>query len=279
VHRGGQPWYYYTLLYSLYEQLVAIFAIGGLVWAFRRPSLITTFFAYWAVLAYGIYSWAGEKFSWLMIHPLLPMTLLASMFIVNVVRSGAVTRWVVLAVLAVLGVIQLHSLYEVNFVNGADPVEMMVYVQSAPDTPVVANNILALSNKTTNGPDMHVTIDTAETWPFAWYLRDMPNVAYPSATELKSNSYLTNPVVLVDQTDDPSVHAKLAKNYTRQFEILRWWFPEDYKTWTWGGFFHMAVSPNYWGVVTQWFIHRRPFGPKGSVNFYYYVKKGIAGPL
>jgi uncharacterized protein (TIGR03663 family) len=279
VHRGGQPWFYYTLLYSLYEQLVAIFAIGGLIWAFRRPSLITTFLAYWAVLAYGIYSWAGEKFSWLMIHPLLPMTLLASMFIVNALHSGAITRVVVLAALGILGLIQLHSLYEVNYVNGADPVEMMVYVQSAPDTPVVANQILSMSNKVTNGPDMHVTIDSEETWPFAWYLRDMPNIAYPTSTELTTGSYLSNPVILVDETDDPAVHPKLAKNYTRTFETLRWWFPEDYKTLSWHEFFRRAVSPNYWGVVGQWLFERRPFGPKSSVNFYYYVKKGAVSPF
>jgi uncharacterized protein (TIGR03663 family) len=279
VHRGGQPWYYYTLLYSLYEQLVFVFAIGGIIWAFRRPTVFTTLLTYWAILAFGIYSWAGEKFSWLMIHPLLPMTLLAAMFIVNVLRSGAVPRTLALIALALLGLLQLHSVYEVNFVNGADPVEMMVYVQSAPDTPKVAANILAISNKLTNGPDMTLTIDSQETWPFAWYLRDMPNVAYPSASELTTGNYLSNPAILVDEGDNATVASKLAHSYTGRLYKLRWWFPEDYKTWSWKEFGRRLGSPNYWNTYWKWLIDRRPFGPKISVNFYYYVKNGLVTPL
>jgi uncharacterized protein (TIGR03663 family) len=279
VHRGGQPWYYYTLLYSLYEQLVFVFAIGGIIWAFRRPTLFTTLLTYWAILAFGIYSWAGEKFSWLMIHPLLPMTLLAAMFIVNVLRSGAVPRTLAQIALALLGLLELHSMYEVNFVNAADPVEMMVYVQSAPDTPRVAANILAISNKLTNGPDMTLTIDSQETWPFAWYLRDMPNVAYPSGSQLTTGTYLSNPVVLVDEGDNATVASKLAHTYTGRVYKLRWWFPEDYKTWNWKEFGRRLVSSKYWSTYWQWLIDRRPFGPKASVNFYYYVKNGLVTPL
>jgi uncharacterized protein (TIGR03663 family) len=279
AHRGGQPWYYYTLLFSLYEQLVLVFAIGGIIWAVRRPTIFTTLLVYWAILSFGIYSWAGEKFSWLMVHPLLPMTLLAAMFIVNVLRSGAVARTAALAALTLLGLLELHSMYEVNFVNGADPVEMMVYVQSSPDTPKVAANILAISNKLTNGPDMQLTIDTQETWPFAWYLRDMPNVAYPSASQLTTGTYLSNPVVLVDEGDNAAVASKLSQSYTGRLYKLRWWFPEDYKTWTWKEFGRRLASPNYWNTYWQWLIDRRPFGPKASVNFYYYVKKGLVSPL
>lgn len=278
VARGGQPWYYYTLLYSLYEQLVAVFFLGGVIWSFRRPTVFTSFLTYWAVLAFGIYSWAGEKFSWLMIHPLLPMTLLAAMFIVNALRSRVVVRAAVLAALALLGLLELHSTWEVNYVNGADPVEMMVYVQSAPDTPKLANAILAISNKVTGGNDLKVTIDSEETWPFAWYLRDMPNIAYPTSSELTKGNYLSNPVLLIDQNDNASVAARLRRGYTSRQYILRWWFPEDYKTWSWAEFGRRLVSPNYWQVYWQWLIDRRPFGPKSSVNFYYYVKKGLFSP-
>lgn len=279
VHRGGQPWYYYTLLYALYEQLVVVFGIGGIVLAFRRPTTFTTFLTYWAILAFGIYSWAGEKFSWLMIHPLLPLTLLASIFIVRVLQSGAVVRAIGIAALVVLGLVELHSMYEVNFVNGADPVEMMVYVQSSPDTPRVANNILSISNKVTNGNDLHVTIDNPETWPFAWYLRDMPNIAYPASNQMTNKTYLSNPVILVDDADNATIGPKLAKGYTGHKYRLRWWFPEDYKQWTWSDFGHRLVSPNYWQVVGQWLFERRPFGPKQAVWFYYYVKNGLVSPF
>jgi uncharacterized protein (TIGR03663 family) len=278
VHRGDQPWFYYTLLFGLYEQIAVVFGVGAIVWFARRPTLFTTFLTYWAVLAFGIYSWAGEKFPWLMIHSLLPFTLLSAMFIVTLLRRSFTVRWVAGAVLAVLVVLELHSMYEVNFVNGADPVEMMVYVQSAPDTPRIANDIINLSNKVTNGNGLKVTIDTNETWPFAWYLRGMPNVAYPAPPQLYNPPYSNNPVVLVDTDHLAQIQPKLQGRYTGKEYVLRWWFPEDYKTLSWASFGRDLINPGYWNVVFQWLVQRRPFGPKGTVTFYYYVKNGLASP-
>jgi uncharacterized protein (TIGR03663 family) len=278
VARGGQPWFYYSLLYGLYEQLIFVFGIGGIIWFWRRPTMFTSFLIYWGVWAFGIYSWAGEKFPWLMIHPLLPFTLLAALFIVEVVRHVGVVRYVALAVLALLGILEIHSMYEVNFVNGADPVEMMVYVQSSPDTPKVANDILALSNKVTNGNTLKVTVDSEETWPFAWYLRGMPNVGYPGYPQLVGKPFSTNPVILVDDLHQSALLPKLGHSYSGHRYVLRWWFPEDYKSLTWNSAFHDALNPRYWHVIEQWLINRRPFGPKGEVLFYYYVKNGLASP-
>jgi uncharacterized protein (TIGR03663 family) len=279
VARGGQPWFYYPLLYGLYEQIAVVFGVAGILWYLRRPTMFTAFLTYWAVLMFGIYSWAGEKFPWLTIHPLLPFLLLGAMFVVDMVRRPGIVRYIVLIVGALLAVIQIHNMYEVNFVNGADPVEMMVYVQSAPDTPAVASQILNLSNKVTTGNDLHVTIDADDTWPFAWYLRDMPNVAYPQYPSLvQQKAFYTNPVIIVDEAHQAALLPLLHGRYTGHEYILRWWFPEDYKTLTWNHFFQDAVNPGYWNVITQWMVDRRPFGPKGMIHFFLYVKRGIASP-
>ncbi|HEX6507481.1 MAG TPA: flippase activity-associated protein Agl23 [Chloroflexota bacterium] len=278
VHRGDQPWFYYTLLFGLYEQLVIAFGVAGIVWFARHPTLFTTFLTYWAVLMFGVYSWAGEKFPWLMVHPLLPFTLIAAMFIVQVLQRSHAVRWVAACALAVLLAIEVHSMYEVNFVNGADPVEMMVYVQSSPDTPRVASDILNISHKSTGGNDLHVTVDTQDTWPFAWYLRDMPNVGYPSTPGLYSPPFSTNPVIIVDESHQPALYPKIRNSYTGRKYRLRWWFPEDYKTLSWSSLGSDLTKPGYWNVVYKWLIDRRPFGPKESVNFYYYVKNGLVSP-
>jgi uncharacterized protein (TIGR03663 family) len=278
VHRGGQPWFYYTLLFGLYEQIAVVFGIGAIVWFSRRPTIFTTFLTYWAVLAFGVYSWAGEKFPWLMVHSLLAFTLLSAMFIVQVFQRNSAVRWVSAAVLALLLVVELHNTYEVNFVNGADPVEMMVYVQSSPDTPKVANDILNISNKVTGGNDLHVTIDTADTWPFAWYLRGMPNVGYPGSPGLLSAPFSTNPVIIVDESHQAALYPKIKGTYAGHKYRLRWWFPEDYKALTWSALGNHIVNPGDWKVILQWFVQRRPFGDKQSVSFYYYVKRGLISP-
>lgn len=277
VARGGQPWFYYTFLFTLYEQIAVVFGLGGMLYFLRRPTVFTTFLTYWAVLMFGIYSWAGEKFPWLTVHPLLPFLLIGAMFLVEMIRRPRWSRYLALAVAALLGALEVHSMVLSSFVNGANPVEMMVYVQSSPDTPRVAQRILSISNKATNGVTLPVTVDAADTWPFAWYLRDMTNVAYPQSSQLTQKPYSTNPVILVSESNQATLASRLT-GYSGKPYTLRWWFPEDYKLLTWRSFFTDLKDPGYWGAVTEWLINRRPFGPRGVERFILYVKKGFVSP-
>ncbi len=79
VARGGQPWYYYFLLIPLYEQIGLVFSIVGIVRCLLHPSRIRLFLVYWFIGNVFIYSWAGEKMPWLMIHLTMPMMLVAAL--------------------------------------------------------------------------------------------------------------------------------------------------------------------------------------------------------
>lgn len=81
VARGGQPVYYYALLFSLYEQLAVVFGLAGAVYSVFRPTRFRLFLVWWFVISFGLYSWAGEKMPWLSIHMLLPLMLLAGLLI------------------------------------------------------------------------------------------------------------------------------------------------------------------------------------------------------
>ncbi|GCE17463.1 flippase activity-associated protein Agl23 [Dictyobacter kobayashii] len=78
VARGGQPWYYYFLLIPLYEQIGVVFGLVGLVRCLVRPTRFRLFLVYWFIGNVFIYTWAGEKMPWLMIHMTMPMMLLAA---------------------------------------------------------------------------------------------------------------------------------------------------------------------------------------------------------
>jgi len=164
-------------------------------------------------------------------------------------------------------------------VHGADVQDMMVYTTSTPDTPVVAREILDISNKATNGNQLKITIDSQDTWPFAWYLRDLPNAAYPSSTQLTQAPYANNPVQVIDEGDQPLVAARLAAGYSSHEYGLRWaLYPENYKLLNWSSFFSDVVNPGYWNVVTQWLINRRPMANTLVTHFYLYIKKGLVSP-
>jgi predicted membrane-bound mannosyltransferase len=115
VERGGQPWFYYLLLIPLYEPVAVFFSLAaglffsirGLKWVVRRrveryttgePGLgwfntdrtvplakfsafLPAFLIVWLGGVFVIYSWAGEKMPWLMVHMVRPAILLASLFV------------------------------------------------------------------------------------------------------------------------------------------------------------------------------------------------------
>lgn len=108
--RGDQPWFYYLLLLPLYEPIALTGGAAGLALALRArrpggtraeaapteqeaPPLLHLFLAYWAVFALVLFSWAGEKMPWLLLHVALPLVLLAGLaldrFVAWVRRSGA----------------------------------------------------------------------------------------------------------------------------------------------------------------------------------------------
>lgn len=91
VQRAEQPWFYYLLLLPQYDPLAALVGGCGVVltgwrivraqfgWGAAGPQPFARgFIAYWAVASIGIYSWAGEKMPWMVIHLVLPLTLLAA---------------------------------------------------------------------------------------------------------------------------------------------------------------------------------------------------------
>jgi predicted membrane-bound mannosyltransferase len=109
VERGGQPRHYYAVLLAIYEPLIVLWGLVGLMvclrfWILdfglsrlgyirnRAPRLSTaaienpkstihnwalpTLLAWWTIATFLLYSWAGEKMPWLTIHLVLPLALL-----------------------------------------------------------------------------------------------------------------------------------------------------------------------------------------------------------
>ena len=77
VGRGSQRWFFYGTIYAGYEWLL----LGVAARRARRdgapPIDGRAWFTTMAVVQFAVYSWAGEKFAWLALHPLLPAVLLA----------------------------------------------------------------------------------------------------------------------------------------------------------------------------------------------------------
>ena len=256
VARGAQPVYYYFLLIPLYEQLAVVFGLAGVVYSLFRPTRFRLFLVWWFVGSLGIYSWAGEKMPWLVIHILLPLMLLAGVMLALALRrgwaaareltdalaSGARPRltWRAGGALAsaALGVLLLipmvHSMYLVTYQDPANgPLEMMIYVQTTPDVDTVMAKINQADQKLHGGRhQLSVVVGAGEEWPFYWYLRDYWMQPHPNtyATFDPTSLQTINPDVLILYPTDAQVFMQAhPTGYHEKEYALRSWFDESYK--------------------------------------------------
>lgn len=86
--QSGGPGSYYLTLLALYEPVALTAGLAGLGLVLARLArregrpalpLFHTFLAYWAVFSLLVFSWAGEKSPWLLLHVALPFVLLSGL--------------------------------------------------------------------------------------------------------------------------------------------------------------------------------------------------------
>jgi len=234
VRRGDQPWFYYLLTLSLYEQLALLFGIGGVILSFFQRSFFRTFLVWWAVLAYGLFTWAGEKMPWLSLHIALPFILLAGYSLNGVVRSQRPRLLLAVgALFALLLALEVHSMVALSFEDPANPTEMLIYVQTSQDVPNTVHEIGQIAARTKLGYNLPIGLDNTDVggWPFIWYLRDYKNVSETAAFGSPAcNGQLCAALIMLEPQYTAN-SAFLSKHYVVQKYRWNWWFPEDYKTW------------------------------------------------
>lgn len=96
--RGGQPWFYYLFLGSLYELLPFLLGLAAIVslvrgrFGFGRRARFAAFLAWWTLVSLVAYSAAGEKMPWLLVHVVVPFCILGGLQLGRLVSSIDWTR-------------------------------------------------------------------------------------------------------------------------------------------------------------------------------------------
>ena len=83
--RGSQPWYYYTLMTTLYEFLPLLLSIVGSVYYLRKRDKFGLFLVYWVWTTFLLYTIASEKMPWLLVNITLPMIILSGKFLNDII--------------------------------------------------------------------------------------------------------------------------------------------------------------------------------------------------
>ncbi len=79
--RGGQPWYYYFVITTVYEFLPFLLATVASVYYVRKRKRFGLFLVYWVWMTFLLYTVASEKMPWLLVNITLPMIVLSGKFL------------------------------------------------------------------------------------------------------------------------------------------------------------------------------------------------------
>ena len=87
VARGGQPWYYYFIVFINYEFLPFYSSFIALIYYIFKGDSFRKFLVYWVIATFLLYSLAGEKMPWLTVNIVVPFIVLTSIFTSDIIKK------------------------------------------------------------------------------------------------------------------------------------------------------------------------------------------------
>ena len=255
VRRGGQPWFFHLAVWAAYEWLLLILFGAGAAVVIARRSLVGAWFLTMALVQVALYSWAGEKFAWLALHPLLPMFLLAGIGgqEIHDRLDRAQMRRIVVGAFAALAVLTTFVAVRPAISHGADARELLVTVQTSSDVPPIVERLRRASAR---GDVESILVDDTGggSWPWVWYLHGLDGVQYmsidPAALPPGFDAYL-----VLSFAGPPVV----PEGYeAERFRARVWWVP-DYAN---------AGA----GDMARWFFTREVWSPTASLDEFLVVR-------
>jgi uncharacterized protein (TIGR03663 family) len=264
VARGSQPWYYYLIVFPLYEYLpLTGGAAAALFYAWKRKcfspatTVFVPFLIWWSVAIFLGLTLAGEKMPWLSVHISVPLLLLTGWFVGQFLADeqglSPMIRGLGLGGVALLSLLTLRTTLAANYTNYDYTTEYIDYAHGAPGVKWVVEDIREIASHTGKGRELRIAFDSEVSWPMNWYLRDFPNQVFFG--EQPARQSLDADVVLAGPKNWTRVESILRNRYHR-FEVIRLWWPiEDYKNLNWERIQNAVTDPGMraalWDIFWQ----------------------------
>jgi uncharacterized protein (TIGR03663 family) len=262
VSRGEDEPYFYAVLVALTEWPMLVLGAVGAGALLRRRSPFGAFLVWMFAGQFAAYSIAGERFSWLVLHPLLPLVLLAGAG-VQAIWDGR-RRWagrLGLVVVAACAAYVAHASWLVNARHGTDPVEFLVTTQTAQEVVGVRDEVLAEADRVLldTGEPARIVIDSADgaSFPYAWYLRDVDGVGYLDLTSVEEPPDAD--IVVMTERSHGRLAGRLDGFRRRPFAFRVWWV-RDYS----------RMTPRR---VARWLVAREPWNETGGLGQWLLVRR------
>jgi uncharacterized protein (TIGR03663 family) len=262
VGRGGESKLFYVVVLAGEEWPALLLGAVGVAATIRRPTLLRVFLIWAFLCSLAVYSWAGEKFAWLVLHPLMPLLLLAGVGLQSIWEARR--RWYGIAGIALAAAAFAYAgiaSYWVNAVHRADPRELLVSTQSAEDVKRVAVRVVAADERA--GGRLRVTIDAAQgaSFPYAWYFRHLAAAQYP---DLSAGALPPSDVAILTDGSRERLRDQLAGYDEQRFQFRVWWV-RDYG----------KLTPR---SAWSWLTRREPWNATGGMQEYLeWSRQPVAG--
>lgn len=276
--RGGQPWYYYIIITSVYEFLPLILSLIGGIYYMKRGGRFGLFLVYWTISTWILYTIASEKMPWLLVHISLPMILLSGKFLGEIITDKQWLRSRTALILVPFSLFMLlltiQTTFRASYKNADIPVEMLVYTQTSPDIGRL-NRVLQKVEHFDNIPIM-IDATGGFTWPWAWYLRHSNLILWPSLENAPLQSDPEVSVLLVHDKNLSKTAPLLVDQYYPGKRIKhRWWFPETYKGVTVKNLAKDILNTRNWQMLSDYFFLRKLYTPMGSEDAHLFFSKNF----
>jgi uncharacterized protein (TIGR03663 family) len=261
LHRGGEDWFAYLILLVAYELPLLVLGTIGAVWSIRRRHALGTGLTVAAVLTLALYSYAGERFAWLLVTTLLPLALLAGLGFAALWRCG---RLRALAVVAPLAAALVWSDVQVQILHPNDPRELMTVAPTDGAVPRIAAALRRRDERAREAGRARPTIEVDPNYgsasPWSWYLRGLP-AGYP---DMAADAFVPRGDVLIVTGGSRDLLASRLDGYDGRPFVLRGRRPP------------MGTGFSAAGFV-RWFVHRTPWGTVTPEREWLYVRHGTGG--
>lgn len=257
VGRGSQRWSFYLSILGAYEWLLLAVAGAGIAGTIRRRSVVGAWFATMAVVQFVVYSWAGEKFAWLALHPTIPLVLLAGVGAQEIAASASKlrARAVLAGALALAVVGTFAGAVRPAITDGADPRELLVTVQTSTEVHEISDHLAAAQRA---GTISSILVDGRDSgsWPWVWYLHGRENVAYVEIDPAEPLPAGYDAYIVSASTPPPAVPDGFV---IERFALRVWWLPDYDKA---------GVAD-----LASWWLTRRTWNPPGSSDQYLIIRE------
>lgn len=227
--RGDSRWQYYLVLLLAYEWIALGLAFAGLISVLRKPTLFGQIIAWWACASLIVYSWAGERMPWLLVHILLPIVILGGIGAQSIwdgIKSRGATACFSLLLILGFGYATITSIYS-SYLRGGEPQELFVQAgQATPEVVEWAQQLETLDRISLAhfGEHLEVKIDSDVYWPYGWYLRDFHSSSY---AVIGNGSFPSGAdIIFVPHWDRINLGDEDGAYVEIPYEHRWWWVPE-----------------------------------------------------